>query len=161
MKIMPVYNPTILNSVGQHIRVYFAVDSPAQALVYTCDTFASTGSCGPMKRGSMIPVGITMCPFLSHPHPPNTHRHMPAMTNSLWRAPVNMARKDPLPLLGADSRGVFQWAGCSSLCVGAVDSQGTILSFPMGKAMAAFLFGWKCWLHSWSQRGSSRSRSRS
>lgn len=35
---------------------------------------------------------------------PPKHRHMPAMTNSLWRAPVNMARKDPLPLLGADSR---------------------------------------------------------
>lgn len=53
---------------------------------------------------------------------------MPAMTNRLWRAPVNVARKDPLPLLGADSSGVFQWTGCSRGC--SSDTQGITLSYP-------------------------------
>lgn len=50
-----------------------------------------------------ITVGIKMWPFLSHPLPQtHTHTHMLTMTNSLWRASVNMARKGPLLLPRAD-----------------------------------------------------------
>lgn len=44
-----------------------------------------------------------MWPFLSHPLPQtHTCTHMLTMTNSLWHASVNMARKGPLPLPRAD-----------------------------------------------------------
>lgn len=130
MKIMPVYNPSILNSVRQHIRVHFAVHSPAKALVYTCDTFAWTDSCGPMKRGPMIPVGITMCPFLSSPPPKHTdtcllwqiacdvplwtwHERIPSLSSGLTAEEPSTGQDAPVsalgPLTAREPFSAFRW----------------------------------------------------
>lgn len=127
---MPVYDPTILNSVRKHIRVYFAIDSPAKVLVYTCDTFALTDSCGPTKRGPMIPVGITMCPFLSHPSPPNTdtcplwqiacdmplwtwHERIPSFSSGLTAEDSSSGQDAPVsalgPLTAREPFSAFRW----------------------------------------------------
>lgn len=70
--VVPVYNT--MASIGRFFR---ANKGPLQEL--RCDHF------------SVIPSPQTL-----------TLTHMLTMTNSLWRASVNMARKGPLPLPRAD-----------------------------------------------------------
>lgn len=68
------------------------------------NTITMADSAGPIKKGQRITIGIKMWPFPSHPLPQtHTHTHtcLP-MTNSLWHASVNMARKGSLPLPRAD-----------------------------------------------------------
>lgn len=142
-----------IKTVRKHICLCSAIRCSVLTIGGTClhlrhiclDRFLWTNKEGP--NDPWRNYDVTIC-LSSHPPPPkHTHRHMPAMTNSLWRASANTARKDPLPLLkGWQQRSLPADRMLQPLHWLRLWHPGNHSPLSGGKTMAAFLFGGRLWL---------------